>query len=100
MTSKADGVHVIRKKYHIEYSNAAVDHLRSLTARQQRMVMDAIDRSLMYEAAVKTRNRKPMRQNPPAPWEWVQSQVRVNKTSAESAEQPSPWAILLRAFSA
>jgi mRNA-degrading endonuclease RelE of RelBE toxin-antitoxin system len=77
MTNKADGIGAKQKKHCIEYSSAAIDHLRSLTVRQQRMVLDAIDRSLLYEAAVKTRNRKPMRPNPLAPWELRIGSIRV-----------------------
>jgi hypothetical protein len=41
------------------------------------MVLDAIDHSLLYEAALETRNRKPMRPNPLAPWELRIGSVRV-----------------------
>jgi mRNA-degrading endonuclease RelE of RelBE toxin-antitoxin system len=55
--------------YVIEYSPEAEDHLRPLTTRQQRSVVDAVDRQLANQAIVETRNRKPMRLNPVAPWE-------------------------------
>lgn len=60
--------------YHIEYSPEAEDHLRGLTARQQKMILDAVDEQLTHEPTVETRNRKPMRPNPIAPWE-----LRVGK---------------------
>jgi mRNA-degrading endonuclease RelE of RelBE toxin-antitoxin system len=63
--------------YRIEYSPAAEEHLRALTARQQAIVLDAVDRKLSHEPAVETRNRKPMRPNPVAPWELRVGGLRV-----------------------
>lgn len=63
--------------YHIEYSPDAEEHLRALTARQQRMVLDTVDRQLVRQPTVETRNRKPMRPNPVAPWELRIGNFRV-----------------------
>lgn len=63
--------------YRIEYSPDAEEHLRVLTARQQRIVLDAVDRLLAREPIVETRNRKPMRPNPVAPWELRVGNLRV-----------------------
>jgi len=63
--------------YRIEYSPDTEDHLRALTARQQSIVLDAVDRQLMYQPTVETRNRKPMRPNPMAPWELRIGNLRV-----------------------
>jgi len=63
--------------YIIQYSPEAEDHLRGLTARQQRIVLDTVDRQLLDQPAVETRNRKPMRPNPIAPWELRIGDVRV-----------------------
>jgi len=63
--------------YVIEYSPEAEDHLRRLTARQQRIVVDSVDRQLISEPANETRNRKPMRPNPIAPWELRIGSLRV-----------------------
>jgi len=63
--------------YRIEYSPDAEDHLRSLTARQQRIVLDAVDLQLAHQPAVEARNRKPMRPNPVAPWELRVGNLRV-----------------------
>jgi len=52
----------------IEHSPATHDHLRALTARQ---------RSLDRQPLVETRNRKPMRPNPLAPWELRVTELRV-----------------------
>ncbi|GFP31905.1 mRNA interferase RelE/StbE [Candidatus Hakubella thermalkaliphila] len=63
--------------YHIEYSPEAEEHLRTLPARQQAIVLDAVDKQLLHEPTVETRNRKPMRPNPLAPWELRIGNLRV-----------------------
>jgi len=63
--------------YSIEYSPEAEKHLRFLTARQQAMVLDTVDEQLTHQPTVETRNRKPMRPNPLAPWELRISTLRV-----------------------
>src|ERR1035438_10614904 len=55
--------------YRIEYSPAAVEHLRTLGAGRQRTVRDSVDEQLRNQPGLETRNRKPMRPNPVAPWE-------------------------------
>lgn len=42
---------------------------RRLTARQRSTVFQAIERQLSNEPTRETRNRKPLRPNPVAPWE-------------------------------
>jgi len=61
----------------IEYSPDVADHLRSLTARQRSTLFDSIKKRLEYEPTVETRNRKPMRPNPMAPWELRVGNLRV-----------------------
>ena len=63
--------------YVIEYSPDAEDHLRFLTARQQTIVLDTVDEQLTHQPMVETRNRKPMRPNPLAPWELRIGVLRV-----------------------
>jgi mRNA-degrading endonuclease RelE of RelBE toxin-antitoxin system len=63
--------------FQIEYSPDAEEHLRVLTARQRSTVLDEVDRQLLHEADVETRNRKPMRPNPVAPWELRIGDLRV-----------------------
>lgn len=63
--------------YSIEYSPDAEDHLRFLTARQQAIVLDTVDEQLTYQPTIETRNRKPMRPNPLAPWELRIGLLRV-----------------------
>ncbi len=61
----------------IEYSLETEDHLRALTARQRSIVLDTVDRQLKHQPTVETRNRKPMRPNPLAPWELRIGNLRV-----------------------
>ncbi|MEK7326892.1 MAG: type II toxin-antitoxin system RelE/ParE family toxin [Chloroflexota bacterium] len=63
--------------YRVEYSPDAENHLRALTARQQRVVLDAVDEQLVHQPTTETRNRKPMRPNPVAPWELRIGDLRV-----------------------
>jgi mRNA-degrading endonuclease RelE of RelBE toxin-antitoxin system len=63
--------------YNIQYSPDAEDHLRRLTARQQRIVLDIVDRQLVSQPVMETRNRKRMRPNPVAPWELRIGDLRV-----------------------
>jgi len=56
-------------RYRIEYSQEAVDHLEVFTARDQAIIVDAVDRQLANEPLKETGNRKPMRPNPITPWE-------------------------------
>lgn len=63
--------------YRIEYSPESEAHLRFLTARQQTMILDAVDEQLMHQPTVETKNRKPMRPNPLAPWELRIGNLRV-----------------------
>jgi mRNA-degrading endonuclease RelE of RelBE toxin-antitoxin system len=72
--------------YRIEYSPEAEEHLRFLTVRQQRIVTDTVDRQLLNEPTIETRNRKPMRPNPIAPWELRIGQLRVYYEVEESPE--------------
>ena len=75
-----------RLPYHIEYSPDAEDHLRALTARQRAIVLDTVDEQLAYQPTVETRNRKPMRPNPLAPWELRIGNLRVYYDVEEDPE--------------
>jgi mRNA-degrading endonuclease RelE of RelBE toxin-antitoxin system len=81
-----------RLAYVIEYSPEAEAHLRWLTARQQKIVVDSVDRQLTNQPNVETRNRKPMRPNPIAPWELRIGDLRVYY---ETKEKPDPRVIVL-----
>ncbi len=60
--------------------------MRSLTARQQAIVLDTVDEQLMYQPTVETKNRKPMRPNPLAPWELRIGDLRVYYDVEEEPE--------------
>jgi mRNA-degrading endonuclease RelE of RelBE toxin-antitoxin system len=74
--------------YTIEYSPEAVDHLETLTTRQQATVVDTVNQQLRFQPMVETRNRKPMRPNPLAPWELRIGTLRVY-CDVEDAPEPS-----------
>ncbi len=78
--------------YIIEYSPEAEDHLRLLTTRQQRVVIETVGRQLLNQPTIETRNRKPMRPNPLAPWELRIGNLRVYY---EVEEEPETRAIIL-----
>jgi mRNA-degrading endonuclease RelE of RelBE toxin-antitoxin system len=71
----------------IEYSPDAEDHLRALTARERSIVLDSVDEQLRHQPGVETRNRKPMRPNPVAPWELRVGNLRVYYDTVEEPEK-------------
>lgn len=73
--------------YRIEYSPDAEEHLRALTVREQAIVLDTADKQLRHQPTRETRNRKPMRPNPVAPWELRVGNLRVYY---DVEEQPEP----------
>lgn len=72
--------------YRIEYSPDAEGHLRALTARQRAIVLDEVDAQLAHQPTVETKNRKPMRPNPVAPWELRIGNLRVYYDIEEEPE--------------
>ena len=76
-----------RLQYAIEYSPETIGHLRVLTTRQRTQVFDMVEQQLRYEPNVETRNRKPMRPNPLAPWELRIGDLRVYY-DVEDAPEP------------
>ena len=76
-----------RLPYEIEYSPDAEEHLRTLTARQRAIILDTVDEQLVHQPKVETRNRKPMRPNPLAPWELRIGDLRVYY---DVEEDPTP----------
>jgi mRNA-degrading endonuclease RelE of RelBE toxin-antitoxin system len=55
--------------YEIRFAECVRDHMKSLTAAEEAVLLDAIRDQLTHEPLVETRNRKPLRPNPLAPWE-------------------------------
>jgi mRNA-degrading endonuclease RelE of RelBE toxin-antitoxin system len=80
--------------YTIEYSRDTVDHLSALTARQRATVLAAVDAQLAHEPSDKTRNRKPMRPNPVAPWELRVGVLRIDYDVEKEPERK----VLIRAI--
>lgn len=78
--------------YRIEYSPDTGEHLESLTARQRTQVFETVDQQLSHEPGVETRNRKPMRPNPIAPWEL---RIRELRVYYDIVEQPEPLVTIL-----
>jgi mRNA-degrading endonuclease RelE of RelBE toxin-antitoxin system len=79
--------------YRIEYSPSTVDHFSALSARQRLLVIDSVEKQLQHEPLKETRNRKPMRPNPLAPWELRIGNLRVYY---DVEEEPEPK-VLVRA---
>jgi len=63
--------------YGIEFAESVKVQLRYLTAPQRSAIFDGIEKQLMYEPLTETRNRKPLRPNPIAPWELRLGDLRV-----------------------
>lgn len=69
----------------VEFAQSVEAHLKTLTARDRATVLAAIERRLIHEPLQETKNRKPLRPNPIAPWELRVGDLRVfyEVTSAE-----------------
>src|SRR5437667_2411142 len=63
--------------YTIEFAASVKAHLEALTANQRTTVLAKIEGQLSKQPLVETRNRKPLRPNPVAPWELRVGQLRV-----------------------
>lgn len=63
--------------YEIEFAESVADQLRVLTAAERARVLDAVARQLSHAPLAETRNRKPLRPNPIAPWELRIGSLRV-----------------------
>ena len=54
--------------FEIQYTSEAGEHLGALSARERRIIADAVREQLAHQPNVPTRNRKPMRPNKLATW--------------------------------
>ena len=63
--------------YEIKFAAHVRRHLEAMTAGERSMALDAIEQQLAHDPLVETRNRKPLRPNPIAPWE-----LRIGKLRA------------------
>lgn len=73
--------------YSVEFTPEAEEHLASLRAHDRARLLDEIETQLVDEPARETRNRKPMRPNPRAPWELRVGHLRVYY---EVSRDPTP----------
>ena len=74
-------------KYRIEYSPDTLDHFQSVTRFQQVTVLDRVEKQLSFSPDRESKNRKPMRPNPTAPWELRIGTLRVYY---DIVEEPEP----------
>ena len=72
--------------YRVEYSPDATEHLRALTAHQRTVVVDTVEQQLTHQPTHETKNRKPMRPNPIAPWELRIGRLRVYYNVAQEPD--------------
>jgi hypothetical protein len=63
--------------YEIRFADCVHGHLAVLTAAERVHVLDAIGDQLGHQPLIETRNRKPLRPNPIAPWELRAGPLRV-----------------------
>lgn len=64
-------------RYRIDFAESVKEHLHFLVATDRARVFDAVEKQLMHEPLIETRNRKLMRPNPLAPWELRIGGLRV-----------------------
>ncbi len=63
--------------FEVRVSEDAERHLKEFSARDQRVLLRAIEEQLTQQPTVSTRNRKQLRANPLATWELRVQQFRV-----------------------
>ncbi len=63
--------------YTIEFAESVKQQLRALPAQQRVAIVEAMEEQLLHEPLKETRNRKPLRPNPLAPWELRVARFRV-----------------------
>ena len=64
-------------KFKIEYTEDAFEDLEALRKYDQTLILDTIDRQLIHQPTVQTRNRKRLRPNRVAEWELRIGRFRV-----------------------
>ncbi len=63
--------------FEIRFSEDGRRHLKGLSARDRRIVIEAIEQQLCHQPTGKTRNKKQLRANPIASWELRVERFRV-----------------------
>jgi len=64
-------------KYQIEFTEEARDDLRWLRAFDQKIILRGVKDNLTNEPLTEARNRKPLEENPIAPWELRIQKFRI-----------------------
>ena len=78
--------------FDIRLTPEAERHLDFLSARDRRIVLDAVEAGLRDQPAVETRNRKRLRPNPQAPWELRVGALRVY---FDTESVPAPTVVIV-----
>jgi mRNA interferase RelE/StbE len=73
-------------RYRIEWDSETAEHLASLTARDEALVLSTVPVQLAHQPTLRTRNRKPMEANPVASWELRIGRLRVYYEVSEKPE--------------
>ncbi len=63
--------------YTIIFAQSVKEQLKWFTARQSSLIFDSIEKQLLHEPLTETKNSKPLRPNPIAPWELRIDNLRV-----------------------
>ena len=63
--------------YDVAFAESVKSQLVALTAKQCATVLDAIQKHLVHQPLLESRNRKLLRPNPVAPWELRVRELRV-----------------------
>ncbi len=63
--------------FELEFTESAVGDLRCLRKFEQTLILDAIEKQLLWEPATETRNRKRLRPNELSNWELRAEKYRV-----------------------
>lgn len=63
--------------FEIEFSPRALENLKRFRKHDQQVVVDAVEVQLTHEPGKPTRNRKPLEDNPLAPWELRVGDLRI-----------------------
>ena len=61
-------------KFEVKFTSSALDDIAPFKRRERKTILDGIDKQLVYEPHVETRNRKRLRPNRTREWE-----VRIGK---------------------
>jgi mRNA-degrading endonuclease RelE of RelBE toxin-antitoxin system len=72
--------------YSIEFAQSVRQQLQALSARQRTTILQAIEDQLSHQPLAETRQRKPLRPNPVAPWELRIGHIRVFYEVVEADE--------------